>query len=142
MLHCNPPFFADIMKIWLLSALMGCDASKSTDVIENEEIESDTFDFTDTQIDTIRSTWPILACDMVDIGSKVFLKIFIDEPKLKYAFPSFRYFDYIYFGVLGCCFFFIFYEWTLELQVFKGKFRGHTFCFFYIQLYIKDTFNF
>lgn len=75
---------------------MGCDASKSTDVIENEEIESDTFDFTDTQIDTIRSTWPILACDMVDIGSKVFLKIFIDEPKLKYAFPSFRYFDYIY----------------------------------------------
>lgn len=88
--------FADIMKIWLLSALMGCDASKSTDVIENEEIESDTFDFTDTQIDTIRSTWPILACDMVDIGSKVFLKIFIDEPKLKYAFPSFRYFDYIY----------------------------------------------
>lgn len=78
---------------------MGCDASKSTDVIENEEIESDTFDFTDTQIDTIRSTWPILACDMVDIGSKVFLKIFIDEPKLKYAFPSFRYFDYIYFGV-------------------------------------------
>lgn len=79
---------------------MGCDASKSTDVIENEEIESDTFDFTDTQIDTIRSTWPILACDMVDIGSKVFLKIFIDEPKLKYAFPSFRYFDYIYFGVV------------------------------------------
>lgn len=96
--------FADIMKIWLLSALMGCDASKSTDVIENEEIESDTFDFTDTQIDTIRSTWPILACDMVDIGSKVFLKIFIDEPKLKYAFPSFRYFDYIYFGVF-CLFF-------------------------------------
>lgn len=89
---------------------MGCDASKSTDVIENEEIESDTFDFTDTQIDTIRSTWPILACDMVDIGSKVFLKIFIDEPKLKYAFPSFRYFDYIYFGVL---FFFIFFEKTL-----------------------------
>lgn len=140
MLHYNPPFFADIMKIWLLSALMGCDASKSTDVIENEEIESDTFDFTDTQIDTIRSTWPILACDMVDIGSKVFLKIFIDEPKLKYAFPSFRYFDYIYFGVLGC--FFIFYEWTLELHVFKGKFRGHTFCFLHIQLYIKDTFNF
>lgn len=75
---------------------MGCDASKSTDVIENEEIESDTFDFTDTQIDTIRSTWPILACDMADIGSKVFLKIFIDEPKLKYAFPSFRYLRLFY----------------------------------------------
>lgn len=121
MLHCYPFLFAfaDIMKIWLLSALMGCDASKSTDVIENEEIESDTFDFTDTQIDTIRSTWPILACDMVDIGSKVFLKIFIDEPKLKYAFPSFRYFDYIY--IFWCVFFFIFYEWTLELQVFKGE---------------------
>lgn len=99
---------------------MGCDASKSTDVIENEEIESDTFDFTDTQIDTIRSTWPILACDMVDIGSKVFLKIFIDEPKLKYAFPSFRYFDYIYFGVLGC-FFFIFLRMNIGVTRFQRK---------------------
>ncbi|XP_061198110.1 cytoglobin-2-like [Saccostrea echinata] len=68
---------------------MGCDVSKSTDVIETEEIESDTFEFTDTQIDTIRSTWPILACDMTDIGSKVFLKIFLEEPKLKYIFSSF-----------------------------------------------------
>lgn len=110
---------------------MGCDASKSTDVIENEEIESDTFDFTDTQIDTIRSTWPILACDMVDIGSKVFLKIFIDEPKLKYAFPSFRYFDYIYFGVLGCCFFFLSFtneHWSYKFS--KESFVAIPFGFF------------
>lgn len=131
MLHCNPPYFADIMKIWLLSALMGCDASKSTDVIENEEIESDTFDFTDTQIDTIRSTWPILACDMVDIGSKVFLKIFIDEPKLKYAFPSFRYFDYIYFGVLGCCFFFYLLRMNIGVTSFQRKVSWPYLLFFY-----------
>lgn len=85
-------YLIEIMKIWSLSALMGCDVSKSTDVIENEEIESETFDFTDTQIDTIRSTWPILANDMADIGTKVFLKIFLVEPKLKYTFPLFRYY--------------------------------------------------
>lgn len=39
--------FVDIMKIWLLLVLMGCDVSKLIDVIENEEIESDIFDFMD-----------------------------------------------------------------------------------------------
>lgn len=118
---------------------MGCDASKSTDVIENEEIESDTFDFTDTQIDTIRSTWPILACDMVDIGSKVFLKIFIDEPKLKYAFPSFRYFDYIYV-------FWYFFFLSFTNKHWNYKFSEESYVIipiaFDAYLHVKDTFNF
>lgn len=119
---------------------MGCDASKSTDVIENEEIESDTFDFTDTQIDTIRSTWPILACDMVDIGSKVFLKIFIDEPKLKYAFPSFRYFDYIYI-------FWYFFFYLLRINIGITSFHAEESNViipidFDAYSHVKDTFNF
>lgn len=45
--------------------------------------------FTDIQIDVIRSTWPLLAKDMVSNGCRVFTDIFIAEPKVKTLF-SFR----------------------------------------------------
>ena len=71
--------------------MMGCDVSKSVDVIETDEPECDSLEFTDTQIDTIRSTWPILSQDMAEIGIKVFLRIFFEEPKVKTLFAKFRY---------------------------------------------------
>ncbi|KAK3098563.1 hypothetical protein FSP39_020663 [Pinctada imbricata] len=68
---------------------MGCDVSKSVDVMEPQQSECTSAEFTDTQIDTIRSTWPLLSADMTDIGGKVFLRTFYEEPRTKDVFPQF-----------------------------------------------------
>lgn len=78
-----PPVFAD--------SRMGCDVSKSVDVVDNNQYnEDEVAEFTETQIDTIRSTWPLLAKDLTGIGAKVFFRIFIEEPKVKLIFKEFR----------------------------------------------------
>lgn len=69
---------------------MGCDGSKPSgdggDGAINENVET----FTENQIDTIRSTWPLLSSDMTENGVKLFLLVFDAEPKIKQAFKKFR----------------------------------------------------
>ncbi|OWF46877.1 globin C, coelomic-like [Mizuhopecten yessoensis] len=72
---------------------MGCDVSKSVEVNDVNIAEDEAADFSDNQIDTIRSTWPILSRDMVGIGEKVFFRIFLEEPKIKTVFKNFSYID-------------------------------------------------
>ncbi|XP_071112999.1 neuroglobin-like [Haliotis cracherodii] len=71
---------------------MGCENSKPT-VVPNAHVEPDpevvTSDFSDTQIDTIRSTWPVLSRDVIRIGAEIFVRIFIDAPGVKKLFEKF-----------------------------------------------------
>ncbi|XP_041351857.1 globin C, coelomic-like [Gigantopelta aegis] len=71
---------------------MGCDLTKTTSVAVEEtdapeEVKKS--GFTETQIDTIISTWPVLYRDPVRTGAQVFIRIFTDVPGLKKLFGQF-----------------------------------------------------
>ncbi|XP_059149554.1 cytoglobin-2-like [Physella acuta] len=74
---------------------MGCELAKhSVVVIAPEEIEDDDGGrFTETQIDTIRSTWPLLAGDYIRVGIEVFTRIFNEMPSVRVLFHSFGFTD-------------------------------------------------
>ena len=68
---------------------MGCDGSKATG--EKGEGDNDVIEyFSENQIDTIRSTWPLLSRDMTSNGEQLFLMVFEAQPKIKLAFRKFR----------------------------------------------------
>lgn len=73
---------------------MGCDTSKTESREENDIQEGDD-DFTDYQIDSIKSTWPLLSKDMTSTGCSLFRLIFLTEPKIKMLFLKKRYSNYI-----------------------------------------------
>ncbi|KAK6169561.1 hypothetical protein SNE40_020594 [Patella caerulea] len=70
---------------------MGCDSSKqSLPTYPPEQQEEGGPGFTETQIDTIRSTWPLLSRDMLRVGTEVFIRIFTELPSIKELFTSFQ----------------------------------------------------
>ena len=69
---------------------MGCDVSKATNVRENGAVNQNSDGFTENQIDTIRSTWPLLARDTKAHGVRLFLLIFMTEPDIKKLFKDLR----------------------------------------------------
>ena len=71
-------------------SMMGCHESKPPSECVNGVANESGETFTENQIDTIRSTWPLLSRDMKLYGSRVFLLIFETEPKTKLAFKKFR----------------------------------------------------
>ncbi|CAL1537375.1 unnamed protein product [Lymnaea stagnalis] len=69
---------------------MGCDLTKQTSVvISPEEAKEDGAEFSETQIDTIRSTWPLLSRDYIRVGLEVFMRIFNEIPSVRVLFDSF-----------------------------------------------------
>ncbi len=71
---------------------MGCEHGKpSVMMVAPEEIEEERSkaEFSDTQIDTIRSTWPLLSRDSVRVGLEVFTRIFRETPSVRSLFESF-----------------------------------------------------
>ncbi|KAK0064516.1 neuroglobin [Biomphalaria pfeifferi] len=69
---------------------MGCEVSTSHGVVQVvQEDEEDTGEFSDTLIDTIRSTWPLLSHDYVTVGLEVFRRIFNEIPTVRVLFDSF-----------------------------------------------------
>ncbi|ESO92167.1 hypothetical protein LOTGIDRAFT_233216 [Lottia gigantea] len=73
---------------------MGCDNSKQQlqpNIPDSQE--EGTIGFTETQIDTIRSTWPLLSRNMVRVGTDVFVRIFTEVPTVKELFSSFNIVD-------------------------------------------------
>ena len=69
---------------------MGCHESKPPSECHNGAAHEIGEPFTENQIDTIRSTWPLLSRDMQVHGIRVFLLVFETEPKTKLAFKKFR----------------------------------------------------
>ena len=69
---------------------MGCYVSKTAKVRENGAVHQTQNGFTDNQIDTIRSTWPLLARDTKSHGIRLFLLIFMTEPNIKMIFKDLR----------------------------------------------------
>lgn len=71
--------------------LMGCEGSKVTQggdfALSNLNQETQ---FSDNQLDTLRSTWPIMSRDSGMFGLQVFRYAFLREPKIKFVFPSIR----------------------------------------------------
>ena len=70
--------------------MMGCDVSKTTSIREPVAVNQNGEGFTENQIDTIRSTWPLLARDTKSHGVRLFLLIFMNEPKIKLIFSQLR----------------------------------------------------
>ncbi|KAK3712521.1 hypothetical protein RRG08_002851 [Elysia crispata] len=69
---------------------MGCDLAKTAVVVvAPEEPEESGAEFSETQIDTIRSTWPLLARDIARVGVEVFTRIFRETPSVRSLFDSF-----------------------------------------------------
>ncbi|GFN93656.1 cytoglobin-2 [Plakobranchus ocellatus] len=69
---------------------MGCDLTKNAVVVvAPEKAEESKAEFSDTQIDTIRSTWPLLAHDIARVGMEVFTRIFRETPSVRSLFDSF-----------------------------------------------------
>ncbi|CAG5122945.1 unnamed protein product [Candidula unifasciata] len=66
---------------------MGCELTKNN-VVVPEMPEEDVTVFSDTQIDTIRSTWPLLSRDGVRVGVEVFMRIFRETPSIRRLFES------------------------------------------------------
>ncbi|XP_070567773.1 neuroglobin-1-like [Ptychodera flava] len=64
---------------------MGCNVSSASQA--REITNRDTDIFTDRQRRIVRKTWRPLANDMTGNGTKVFLRIFEMEPKVKQLFP-------------------------------------------------------
>ena len=69
---------------------MGCDVSKTAKIRENGAVNQTYHGFTENQIDTIRSTWPLLARDTKAHGVRLFLLIFMTEPNIKMIFKELR----------------------------------------------------
>ena len=69
---------------------MGCYVSKTAKVREHGPMKQPQNGFTDNQIDTIRSTWPLLARDTKTHGVRLFLLIFMTEPNIKMIFKDLR----------------------------------------------------
>lgn len=64
---------------------MGCDTSKA-ESREDLEFQENGDDFTDNQIDSIKSTWPILSRNKMKTGLELFRLIFLTEPQIKSLF--------------------------------------------------------
>ena len=69
---------------------MGCDGSKPSNEHANGAVNESGEVFTENQIDTIRSTWPLLSSDMKSYGVRLFLLVFETEPKIKLVFGQLR----------------------------------------------------
>ncbi|XP_076466215.1 uncharacterized protein LOC143297680 [Babylonia areolata] len=66
---------------------MGCEFGKPKVVTTvQEELEVEVTGFSDTQIDTIRSTWPLLASESVKVGVEIFIRIFREAPSIQALF--------------------------------------------------------
>lgn len=68
---------------------MGCTAS-NTENAEDEEVQDGADGFTENQIDSLKSTWPILNMDRKKIGTELFRNIFLLEPQVKMLFKGHR----------------------------------------------------
>lgn len=66
-------------------AAMGCDTSKA-ESREDLEFQENGDDFSDNQIDSIKSTWPILSRNKMKTGLELFRLIFLTEPQIKSLF--------------------------------------------------------
>ncbi|BFZ24836.1 hypothetical protein BsWGS_27875 [Bradybaena similaris] len=66
---------------------MGCDLAKHNVVVPEMPEEAGAV-FSETQIDTIRSTWPLLSRDGVRVGVQVFVRIFREIPSIRRLFDS------------------------------------------------------
>ncbi|KAK7107839.1 neuroglobin-like [Littorina saxatilis] len=70
---------------------MGCEFGKPQVVtVKEEEPEGDITGFSETQIDTIRSTWPLLSCQNTRVGVEVFSRIFREAPTIHALFHNFN----------------------------------------------------
>nr|KAG5703952.1 hypothetical protein BaRGS_020549 [Batillaria attramentaria] len=70
---------------------MGCEIGKPSVVNQaQEDPEVECTGFSDTQIDTIRSTWPLLARDSQRVAVEVFRRIFREAPSIHSLFHSFN----------------------------------------------------
>ncbi|KAL8621924.1 hypothetical protein ACOMHN_046128 [Nucella lapillus] len=70
---------------------MGCEFGKPQVVTTvQEEVEVEVSGFSDTQIDTIRSTWPLLARESVRVGVEIFVRIFREAPSIQALFEHLR----------------------------------------------------
>ncbi|XP_052239951.1 neuroglobin-like isoform X3 [Dreissena polymorpha] len=68
---------------------MGCDNSKR-DIVEEDEEHCYADEFSEHQIDSIKSTWPILSRDRQKTGVDFFRNIFNAEPVVKAMFKKDR----------------------------------------------------
>lgn len=66
---------------------MGCTTSND-EKQEDEEVQEGGDGFTENQIDSIKSTWPILNKNRKKIGTEMFRNIFLLEPKIKTLFKG------------------------------------------------------
>ena len=70
---------------------MGCEFGKSPVVTSvHDEPEAEVTGFSDTQIDTIRSTWPLLSNESTRVGVDVFVRIFTEAPTILSLFCHFK----------------------------------------------------
>ncbi|XP_076445677.1 neuroglobin-like [Babylonia areolata] len=70
---------------------MGCEFGKPQVItMSPEEPEAEMTGFSDTQIDTIRSTWPLLSGDHGRVGADIFSRIFREAPSVQDLFHHFH----------------------------------------------------
>ena len=78
------------VKVIVIVALMGCDTSKASTRQDADVTNNNSDVFTENQIDTLRSTWPLLARNLKANGIRVFRLVFLTEPSTRYVFKSVR----------------------------------------------------
>ena len=85
---------------------MGCEYGKPPVVVTvpvDDHPDLEVTDFSDTQIDTLRSTWPLLCSESSRVGVEVFVRIFREAPSVQALFQHYRYVSPGLLSLLVCC---------------------------------------